>query len=90
MVKNQPSSAGDVGSVPVEKAIATHRSIPAWRIPWTGEPGRGCKESDTTERRTVSVSNHKVLLHSTGNYIQHCMPDHNGKEYEHKYIHMYN
>ena len=24
---------------PLEKGMATHTSIPAWRIPWTGEPG---------------------------------------------------
>ena len=33
--------------------MATHCSIPAWRILWTEEPGRpqslGCKESDVTE-----------------------------------------
>jgi len=23
----------------VEKEMATHSSIPAWRIPWTEEPG---------------------------------------------------
>ena len=25
---------------PLEKAVATHSSILAWRIPWTEEPGR--------------------------------------------------
>ena len=25
---------------PLEKGMATHCSILAWRIPWTGEPGR--------------------------------------------------
>ena len=25
---------------PLEKGTATHSSILAWRIPWTGEPGR--------------------------------------------------
>ena len=25
---------------PLEKEMATHCSILAWRIPWTGEPGR--------------------------------------------------
>ena len=25
---------------PLEKRMATHSSILAWRIPWTGEPGR--------------------------------------------------
>ena len=39
---------------PLEKGMATHCSILAWRIPWTEEPGRvysswGHKESDTTE-----------------------------------------
>ena len=37
----------------LEKEMATHSSILAWRIPWTEEPGRlqsmGHKESDTTE-----------------------------------------
>ena len=25
---------------PLEKEMATHFSIPAWRMPWTEEPGR--------------------------------------------------
>ena len=37
----------------LEKAMATHSSVLAWRIPGTGEPGGlpswGCTESDTTE-----------------------------------------
>ena len=33
---------------PLEKRMATHSSILAWRIPWTVYPW-GCKESDTTE-----------------------------------------
>ena len=24
----------------LEKEMATHSSVPAWRIPWTEEPGR--------------------------------------------------
>ena len=38
---------------PLEKEMATHCSILAWRIPWTEELGglqsMGRKESDTTE-----------------------------------------
>ena len=38
---------------PLEKGMATHSSILAWRIPWTEEPGGlqsiGHKELDTTE-----------------------------------------
>ena len=43
---------------PLEKRMATHSSILAWRIPWTEEPGRlhtvhGVAESDTTEQLTL-------------------------------------
>ena len=38
---------------PLEKEMATHSSILAWKFPWTEEPGgyspRGGVESDTTE-----------------------------------------
>ena len=37
---------------PLEKEMATHSSILAWRIPWAEEPGRlqfmGSQESDMT------------------------------------------
>ena len=68
MVKNLPAmqearvqSLGQEG--PLEKGTATYSSILAWRIPWMEEPGestvhRGHRESDTTERPTLS------LLHS--------------------------
>ena len=41
--------------------MATHSSILAWRIPWTerslaGYSPRGCKESNTTEQLTLSLS----------------------------------
>ena len=28
-----------VGKIPLEKEMATHSSVLAWRIPWTEEPG---------------------------------------------------
>ena len=38
---------------PLEKGVATHSSILAWKISWIEEPGglqfMGCKDSDTTE-----------------------------------------
>ena len=52
MVKNPPPMQESWGSIPgledpLEKEMATHSSILAWRIPWTEEPGRlesrGCK-----------------------------------------------
>ena len=47
VVKNLPSSVGDardMGSIPgqedpLEKGMATHSSIFAWKIPWMEEPG---------------------------------------------------
>ena len=43
---------------PLEKGMATHSSILAWRIPWTEEPGGlhspwGCKESDMNEQLSM-------------------------------------
>ena len=62
MVKNPPANAGDKGnsgSLPGSGrspggGMATHSSIPAWRIPWAEEPGGAqgphvLKESDMTE-----------------------------------------
>ena len=43
---------------PLEKGMATHSSILAWRIPWTEEPWatvHGVTESDTTERLTPTT-----------------------------------
>ena len=59
----------DVGLIPgledpLEKEMATHSSILAWRIPRTEEPGglqsTGCKESATTEL----LSTHACRCHS--------------------------
>ena len=42
--KEPACNVGDPGSIlgqedPLEKGMATHSSILAWRIPWTEEPG---------------------------------------------------
>ena len=46
MVKNLPASAGDTEMIqslgqedPLEKEMAMHSSILAWRISWTEKPG---------------------------------------------------
>ena len=56
VVKNPPASAGDrgrfdswVGKIPLEKGMATHSSILAWRIPWTEDPGG---QQSTTKHST--------------------------------------
>ena len=41
VVENLPASTGALGQEdPLEKEVATHSSILAWRILWTEEPGR--------------------------------------------------
>ena len=68
MVKNSPSmqetrvlSLGQKDAL--EKEMATHSSILAWRIPWREKPRGyqlwGCKESDMTEQLTFSFTFHK-------------------------------
>ena len=51
MQETQAQSLGQED--PLEKGMATHSSMLAWRIPWTEEPAglqsMGCKESDVTE-----------------------------------------
>ena len=56
--KGSACSAGDSGLIsgqedPLEKGMASHFSILAWRIPWTKEPGglqsMGCIESNMIE-----------------------------------------
>ena len=50
---------------PLEKEMATHSSIPAWRIPWTEEPSRlqsmGSEELDMT----YQLNHHQVVLGKT-------------------------
>ena len=64
MVKNLPAtwetwveSLG--GEDPLEKGMATHSSVLAWRVPWTEQPGRlqsiGSQRVGTTERLTLST-----------------------------------
>ena len=64
MVKNLPAmKETQIQSLgqedPLEKEMATHSSILAWKIPWTEKLGglyslRGCKELDTTEPITLT------------------------------------
>ena len=70
MVKNRPVGAGEAaeaGSIPVqedplEKEMATHSSILAWKIPWTEEPsglysvGSGRVRHDSAHEHTGRAS----------------------------------
>ena len=61
---------------PLDKGMATHSSILAWRIPWTEAPGRATvKESVTTEvtqhtSSRSSLSDPKVYSISEVQYTQ--------------------
>ena len=48
---------------PLEKEIAIHSSIPAWRIPWIEEPGR--LESVESQRVRHNWATTLLLLHKT-------------------------
>ena len=52
---------------PLEKGKATHSSVPAWRIPWTEEPGRlhtvhRIAESGTTEPLSLLSINKPLFI----------------------------
>ena len=53
---------------PLEKEMATHSSILAWKIPWTEEPDRlyspwGRKESDMTEQLKHTHTHTHIYIH---------------------------
>ena len=58
MLETQVRSSLD-GEDPLEKGIAAHSSVLAWRTPWTEEAGSysswACKDLDMTERLTLSL-----------------------------------
>ena len=82
----------------LEKEMATHSSVLAWRIPGTGEPGglpsMGSHRVGHDWRDLAAAAatlyiewiNNKVLLYSTGNYIQHPGINHDRKEHEKKCV----
>ena len=55
---------------PLERGMATHSSILAWRIPWTEESGRlqsmGSQESGTTSQ--LNHHHHHQLTMKNDNY----------------------
>ena len=65
---------GDLCSIPgledpLEKGIATHSGILAWRIPWTeelvGYSPRGCRELELDERLSMHACMHHEQQEST-------------------------
>ena len=63
--------------------------LQTWRTDLWLPRGRGCREGmdwefEISRHKLLYIEwiNNKVLSHSTGNYIQHPVINHNGKEYE--------
>ena len=66
MAENLPAKAGDIRDVcyPLEKEMAAHSGILAWKMPWTEEPGRlQCRGSQRV-RHDCSDLAHAPLKHT--------------------------
>ena len=79
MVKNLPANAGnrDVGSIagqedPLEKGMATHSSILAWRIPWTVDPG-GLQSLGPTNSQCGELEEEGHLGRDVGYIFLNCI-----------------
>ena len=79
MVKNLPANAGnrDVGSMPgqedpLEKGMASHSSILAWRIPWTEEPG-GLQSMVSTNSQWGELEEEGHLGRDVGYILLNCI-----------------
>ena len=51
----------------LEKGMATHSSILAWRIPWTEEPGKAYSPQGPTELDTTEVAKQQQQQQSSWN-----------------------
>ena len=65
--KASACNVGDLGSIsgledPLEKEMATHSSILAWKIPWIEKPGR-LQSTGVTKTRT-RLSNFTFIFNS--------------------------
>ena len=78
--KESACNAGDPGLIPesgrsLEKGLATHSSIIAWRIPWTKEPGwlqsMGSKRVICNQAINTHVSIESVM---PSNHLIFCCP----------------
>ena len=67
-----------VEKIPPEKETATHSSIPAWRIPWTEEPG-GLQSMGSSPRARDDLASkpsfirlHTHLRDIAGSVAEYC------------------
>ena len=74
------------GEDPLEKEMATHSSILAWKTPWTEEPGglqwclkRVGHDSATKQQQQIYVYRHTHMLTHTKNWMREKKDDKNKK-----------
>ena len=91
MLKNLPAMqetwAQSLGQEdPLEKGIVTHSSILVCRIPWAEEPALqtlwGHKESDTTERLTLSLFTFRLSLFAAASWTANIHPPNSAHTYQ--------
>ena len=81
VVKNLPANAGDIRNVvlilgwedPLEKGMATHPRILAWRFPWTEEPG-GLQSMRLKRVRPAEVTEHVSSSSQDAGYFLSSQP----------------
>ena len=61
---------------PLEKKMATHSSIPAWKIAWTKEPGRSLQSQTWLKRLSMHACMFTGSFYDQGT-ISLCNPHHN-------------
>ena len=88
MQGRRPRFSSWLRKIPLKKGMATHSSIPDWRIPRTEEPGRlesiGFQESDRTEQLSYTHTGRTKLpflfafvvdpQHRSNPAIASCLP----------------
>ena len=80
VVKNLPANAGNISDSglipgqedPLERGLAAHSSILAWRIPWTEEPGGYSPWVAESQTRLKQLSTHGLGL-DCGTWDLHCV-----------------
>ena len=75
--KESACDAGDLGSIPglgssSGEEIATHSSIPVWRIPWTEEPSglQSTVSQSRTQLKRLQIQHHSFQRNSRADLLQ--------------------
>ena len=79
MVKNLPAVQEiQVQSLsqedPLEKGMATHSNILAWRVPWTEEPGRPQSMGSQRVGHNLATNTHQDKLEQSRRGLRGCLP----------------